>query len=63
MQVNGKVRDRFEVAAELPEDELIARAKASDKVQAHLDGKEIRRRSSSRTSSSTSSSAERREAH
>ena len=42
VQVNGKVRDRVEVAADLPEDELVARAKASPKVQAHLDGKEIR---------------------
>jgi leucyl-tRNA synthetase len=40
--VNGKVRDRVEVAADLPEDELIERAKASPRVQAHLDGKEIR---------------------
>ena len=42
VQVNGKVRDRFEVAADLPEEELIARAKASPRVQAHVDGKEIR---------------------
>jgi leucyl-tRNA synthetase len=42
VQVNGKVRDRIEVAADLAEDELVARAQASPKVQAHLDGKEIR---------------------
>jgi leucyl-tRNA synthetase len=42
VQVNGKVRDRFDVAADLPEQELVARAQASPKVQAHLDGKEIR---------------------
>ena len=42
IQVNGKVRDRVEVAADLPEDELIERAKASPRVQAHLDGKQIR---------------------
>jgi leucyl-tRNA synthetase len=42
VQVNGKVRDRFDVPADLPDDELVARAKASPKVQAHLDGKEIR---------------------
>jgi leucyl-tRNA synthetase len=42
VQVNGKVRDRFEVAADLPEEELIARAKASPRVQAHVDGREIR---------------------
>ena len=43
VQVNGKVRDRFEVAADAPEDELVERAKASAKVSAHLDGKEIRK--------------------
>jgi leucyl-tRNA synthetase len=42
VQVNGKVRDRLEVAADLPEEELVERAKASARVQAHLDGKEIR---------------------
>ena len=42
VQVNGKVRDRLEVSADLGEDELIERAKASPRVQAHLDGKEIR---------------------
>jgi leucyl-tRNA synthetase len=43
VQVNGKVRDRFEVAVDLPEDELVARALASPKVQAHLDGGEVRK--------------------
>jgi leucyl-tRNA synthetase len=42
VQVNGKVRDRMEVPAGLPEDELVERAKGSEKVQAHVDGKEIR---------------------
>jgi leucyl-tRNA synthetase len=42
LQVNGKVRDRIEVPLGLPEDELIARAKASEKVQAHLNGKEAK---------------------
>jgi leucyl-tRNA synthetase len=42
VQVNGKVRDRFEVPADLPEEELVARAKESPKVQAQLDGGEIR---------------------
>ena len=42
IQVNGKVRDRVEVAVDLSEEELIARAKASPRVQAHLDGKEVR---------------------
>jgi leucyl-tRNA synthetase len=42
VQVNGKVRDRLEVPVDLPEAELVARATASPKVQAHLDGAEIR---------------------
>jgi leucyl-tRNA synthetase len=42
VQVNGRVRDRLEVATTLSEDELVARAKESPRVQAHLDGKEIR---------------------
>jgi leucyl-tRNA synthetase len=42
IQVNGKVRDRVEVSADLPEAALVERAKASPRVQAHLDGKEIR---------------------
>jgi leucyl-tRNA synthetase len=42
LQVNGKVRDRIDVPVGLPDDELIARAKASEKVQAHLNGKEPR---------------------
>jgi leucyl-tRNA synthetase len=42
VQVNGKVRDRLQVPADLPEAELVARAKESPKVQAHLDGGKIR---------------------
>jgi len=42
IQVNGRVRDRVEVPADLPEAELIERAKASPRVQAQLDGREIR---------------------
>jgi leucyl-tRNA synthetase len=42
VQVNGRVRDRMEVPAGLAEADLVERAKASEKVQAHLDGKEIR---------------------
>jgi leucyl-tRNA synthetase len=42
LQVNGKVRDRVLVPAGLSEDELIARARASEKVQAHLNGEERR---------------------
>jgi leucyl-tRNA synthetase len=32
----------MEVPADLPEAELVERAKASERVQSHLDGKEIR---------------------
>jgi leucyl-tRNA synthetase len=42
VQVNGKVRDRIRVPADLPEEELVARAKDSPKVQAQLNGAEIR---------------------
>jgi leucyl-tRNA synthetase len=42
VQVNGKVRDRIEVPADMPEDELVATAKASERVRTHLDGGEIR---------------------
>jgi leucyl-tRNA synthetase len=43
LQVNGKVRDRIQVPAGLSEDELIAHARASEKVQAHLNGGEEQR--------------------
>jgi leucyl-tRNA synthetase len=43
VQVNGKVRDRIEVDASLGEQELVALAKASPRVQAHLDGAEPRK--------------------
>jgi leucyl-tRNA synthetase len=42
VQVNGKVRDRLQVPADLPEAELVARAKESPKVRAHLNGGQIR---------------------
>ena len=42
IQVNGRVRDRVEVSTDASEEELVARAKESPKVRAHLDGKEIR---------------------
>ena len=42
IQVNGKVRDRVEASARRRRTELVARAKASPRVQAQLDGKEIR---------------------
>jgi leucyl-tRNA synthetase len=42
LQVNGRVRDRVEASVDESEDELVARAKASPRVQQFLDGKEIR---------------------
>jgi leucyl-tRNA synthetase len=42
VQVNGRVRDRVEVAVDLSEDELVARAKALPRVRAHVNEKEIR---------------------
>ena len=42
LQVNGKVRDRIRVPAGLAEAELIALARSSEKVQAHLNGAERR---------------------
>jgi leucyl-tRNA synthetase len=42
IQVNGRVRDRIEVPADLAEDELVARAKSSERVRAFLDGGEVR---------------------
>jgi leucyl-tRNA synthetase len=41
VQVNGKLRDRIEAAADAPEDELLALARGSEKVRRHLDGKEV----------------------
>jgi leucyl-tRNA synthetase len=38
VQVNGKVRDRLQVAADTPEDELLALALASERVRQHLPG-------------------------
>ena len=38
VQVNGKLRDRLQVPAGTPEDELIALALASERVRAHVNG-------------------------
>jgi leucyl-tRNA synthetase len=40
VQVNGRIRDRLYVSPGLPKEELVARARASERVQAYLDGKE-----------------------
>jgi leucyl-tRNA synthetase len=42
-QVNGKVRDRVEVSAGLSREEQIEQARTLPNVQAHLDGKDVRR--------------------
>ena len=42
VQVNGKVRDRIELPADVGEEEAIQTALASAKVQALLDGKTVR---------------------
>ena len=39
VQINGKVRDRLQIAAGAPEAEITALALASDAVKRHLDGK------------------------
>ncbi len=41
VQVNGKLRDRVEAAADAPREELLALARASEKVGKYLDGKEV----------------------
>ncbi len=43
VQVNGKVRDRIRVAASLGDEELLALALASERVQSHVAGKELRK--------------------
>jgi leucyl-tRNA synthetase len=43
VQVNGKVRDRFTVAASASEDEIVAQAQSSPKVQQHIDGAQVRK--------------------
>jgi leucyl-tRNA synthetase len=42
IQVNGKVRDRLQVAADASEEDLIAAARASERVRSFLDGAEVR---------------------
>jgi leucyl-tRNA synthetase len=41
VQVNGKLRDRIEAPADAPEAELLALARASEKVRRHLDGRQV----------------------
>jgi len=41
VQVNGKLRDRIEADSDTPEEDLIRLARASEKVQRHVDGREV----------------------
>jgi len=41
VQVNGKLRDRIEAGTDVPEAELLALARESEKVRRYLDGKEV----------------------
>jgi len=43
VQVNGRIRDRLQVASNLPDEELVALARASDRVRAFVDGAEVAR--------------------
>jgi leucyl-tRNA synthetase len=43
VQVDGRIRDRLQVPADTPEEELVALARSSERVQAHLDGGEAAR--------------------
>jgi leucyl-tRNA synthetase len=43
VQVNGRIRDRLQVSPDLAEDELVALARASERVRAYLDGGEAAR--------------------
>ncbi len=40
-QVNGKLRDKAEVAVDLSNEEILAIAKEADKVKSHIEGKTI----------------------
>ncbi len=41
VQVNGKLRDRIEADSGASEDDLLALARSSQKVQGHIDGKQV----------------------
>ena len=43
VQVNGKVRDRMDVAADIARDEALAMALDRDAIQRHLNGQEPRK--------------------
>jgi leucyl-tRNA synthetase len=41
VQVNGKLRDRIQVSADAPQEELVRLARESERVRRHLDGKQV----------------------
>jgi leucyl-tRNA synthetase len=41
VQVNGKLRDQIEAGSNAAEDELLRLARASEKIKAHIDGREV----------------------
>jgi leucyl-tRNA synthetase len=41
VQVNGKLRDRIEAAADAPEAELVRLARESERVREHIDGRQV----------------------
>ncbi len=43
VQVDGRIRDRLHVSPDASEEELVALARASERVEAHLDGAEVAR--------------------
>ena len=43
IQVNGKVRDRLDVSADISAEEAEETALASEKIQGWIDGKEVRK--------------------
>jgi len=43
VQVDGKIRDRLHVSPDMPDEELVALARASDRVRSYLDGGEVER--------------------
>ena len=43
VQVDGKIRDRLQVAPDMADEELVALARSSERVRAYLDGGEVAR--------------------
>ena len=43
VQVDGKIRDRLQVAPDMADEELVALARSSERVRAYLDGDEVAR--------------------